>query len=100
MNGFKPSNSLINYYLTLISIKKNIISDNKDLNEKFNNEVTHVLYSLKNNFKPHELITILNFTQIPDYKKNDEKFKLVLNITIAGIEKYFESYSKNNMYFF
>jgi hypothetical protein len=100
MNGFTPSNSLINYYLMLISIKKNMISNSKDLHEKFNNDVIQVLYTLKNNFKPNELITLLNFTQVPNYKKNDENFKLVLNITIAGIEKYFETYSKNNMYFF
>lgn len=100
MNGFKPSNSLIKFYIKMILMKRSIETNNSGVYDKFNGLVTRILSKFGNNFKSYELINIFNFTPVPQYKIDDENFKIVLNKTIDGIEKYFDVYSRNNFYFF
>lgn len=100
MNGFKPSNSLIKFYIKMIAMKRSMIPNNNGVHDKFNSLVARSLSRFGNNFKPYELINMFNFTPVPKYKIDDENFKIVLNKTINGIEKYFDAYSINNLYFF
>lgn len=100
MNGFKPSNSLIKFYLKLISMKR---SKNSNVNvsyEKSNQIVSKIISRFGNKFSPDELISVINFNPIPQYKLDNQNFGIVLNKTIYGIEKYLDAYDKNNMYFF
>ncbi len=100
MNGFKPSNSLIKFYIKMIAMKRSMIPNNNGVHDKFNGLVARILSRFGNNFKSYELINMFNFSPLPQYKIDNENFKIVLNKTIAGIEKYFDAYSKNNLYFF
>ncbi len=100
MNGFKPSNSLIKFYLKLISMKRSMIPNINGSHEKFNLIVSKIISRFGNKFNPDELINMINFNPIPQYKQDNENFKIVLNKTIYGIEKYLDAYQKHNMYFF
>ncbi len=99
MNGFKPSNSLIKFYIKLIGMKRAMLPNSQEIHDKFNLSVIKVINRFGNKFKSEELIHMFNFNPIPEYKINNEEFKILLNKTIGGIERYFDTYSQNNMFF-
>ncbi len=100
MNGFKPSNSLIKFYIKLTSMKKCMIPNNNGVHDKYNHSVTRIINRFGNKFKPEEMIGTFNFAPIPNYKLENENFMILLNKTICGIEKYFNAYLDNNMIFY
>ncbi len=99
MKGFKPSNSLIKFYIKLIGMKRAMLPNNQEVHDKFNVSVIKVINRFGNKFKSEELIHMFNFNPIPEYKIDNEEFKILLNKSIGSIERYFDIYSKNNMFF-
>jgi hypothetical protein len=99
MNGFKPSNSLIKFYIKLIGMKRAMLPNNQEVHDKFNQSVINVINRFGNKFKSEELIHMFNFNPIPEYKIDNEEFKILLNKSIGSIERYFDIYSRNNMFF-
>lgn len=99
INGFKPSNSLIKFYIKLIGMKRSMLPNNHEIHDKFNLDVIKIINRFGNKFKSKELIYMFNFNPIPEYKINNEEFKIILNKTIGDIERYFDIYLQNNMFF-
>ncbi len=98
IRGFKPSNSLIRFYLKLLSIKRAIVYKN-EIPEKFNSQIVSVLNKLNNKFDPKELINLSSYNTIPDYKLRDENYVALINRTINSIERYIDIYNQNNFGF-
>ena len=100
MTGFTPSNSMIKFYIKLISIKRELININKSLEseEYFNTRINSILSTLNNKLIPIELLNFTYVINIPNYKLNDPRFFKLIDDTIDSIENYIKVYNDNNLF--